>query len=542
MLAADTTETEDDFHLGVCELPLLNSLAPKRGLPRKNWTVSSIASFGTAALIISFVFVIHTYRSIPNYDSSVYVVEAQRLLAGGRFYLDILETNPPLIVFLTAPGVLISEITGLDPWTGFIVWVCFLVFVSWLVAVPYLLWAFPDKPATLLTAIYLVTVAIRPCSGFSEREHLTIVLFLPGLLWFAAREAGRPSPPDLRCLTALLLGALGLLIKPFLLVVLAVLVLVRAATHRDWRMLFGIETAVTLFVCLLYATLIYAFFRDWFSAIILVTQVYFGFDNPWLSVILDFGRSLLSFAVTVLVFQITPMAPRRRVFLRQLVVAAAVFFAIAILQHKGWYYHALPGVELTFLLVAMLGLQSFDLLRGAGTRSKTLLASSLALLCLGGFFINAMAYYYVRGGGELRSEFLANPFARSVDELAAGRPWLALDTAVFPAFPTTLLVNGQWSSRSVHQWMIPGIVKLSAGDLADRTRARLLQQIATRFVTEDLERYHPVLVAVSAGDHMAISTPFDLLQFFAEDGDFRRAWGPYRLVRSIEGWQFYIRS
>jgi hypothetical protein len=49
-------------------------------------------------------------------------------------------------------------------------------------------------------------------------------------------------------------------------------------------------------------------------------------------------------------------------------------------------------------------------------------------------------------------------------------------------------------------------------------------------------------VAVAVGRLQAIAVPFDLLAFFAEDENFSRVWSPYRLAKSIEGWQFYVRE
>ena len=492
---------------------------------------------------IAFVFVAHAYWFVPNHDSATYVVEAQKLLAGGRFYDDIMETNPPLIVLLTAPGILISQAAGLDPWTGFTAWVCFLMIISLLVAYPYLRWGYSDQPGVnnLLAVVYLVVIALFPSYSFAQREHLTVVLFLPSLLWFAAREGGRPSPPDLRCFFALVLAALGLLIKPFFLVVPAILVIVRAATHRNWKMLIGIETVVVLLVSLLYAVAVYAFFREYLSTATLAAQVYFGFELSWPSSLFSFWRESIMLVAVVVIFYVTPMELHRRIFLRQLVIAAAVFLAVAILQRKGWSYQALPMRELTILLVALMGLELFGRFQRNRTLDKAAQASCLALLCVGCSFMGFVLLYHL-DSRNLTSTFLAEPFPSTVRQLAYGKPWLALSTSVGPAFPTILLSGGQWSSRSPHQWMIPGILKLNTGDAEDRARAEKLKLLATRFVIEDLERYRPLMVAVKAGGDQAIEGAFEFLPFFGEDESFRRAWKPYRLEKSIEGWQFYVRT
>jgi hypothetical protein len=165
---------------------------------------------------------------------------------------------------------------------------------------------------------------------------------------------------------------------------------------------------------------------------------------------------------------------------------------------------------------------------------------AVILVCL--FFCYRVAYYLYFDTGHRMANFLAGEFPKAVEGLAAGQPWLALDTNVFPAFPTAVLVNTNWSSRSDHQWLIPAIVKLSSGNFDDRAKAQKLQRLATGFVVEDLNENKPVLVAVAVGGHVAIDKVFEFLPFFSEDKDFREAWSHYHLVKSTDGWRFYLRG
>ncbi len=506
--------------------------------------LARICLVASIAMLLCFVFAIHAYWFTPNHDSATYVIEAQKLLAGGRFYDDIMETNPPLIVLLTVPGVLISQATGLDPWAAFTAWVCVLIIISMLFASPYLGLLYPNRTG-FAALLYFTTIALVPAYSFSQREHLTIVLFLPGLLWFAAREAGWRQPFSARCLVTLALAALGLLIKPFFLIAPAILIVLRAASHRDWRMLFGVETIVMGSTSLIYAIAVYVFYREWLSSAALAAQVYFAFESPWLMVLKNFWRIEFAFATAVIAFLFTPLAPERRAFLRQLTIAAAGFLAVAILQRKGWGYHVLPATLLTFLVLALLGPDLFELLMkkrrlGAPTRAS-FVAFSLTLMSVGGLSLDAAAHHFIPDYYQRRN-FLNDPFVAAVDQYAGGQPWVALSTSVAPAIATSLVLDGQWSSRSMHQWLTPGIVLLREGAPDYRARARHLQELATSFVIEDLDRYRPKLVAVAVGRLQSIAAPFDFLAFFAEDENFSRVWSHYRLAKSIDGWQFYLRE
>jgi hypothetical protein len=495
-----------------------------------------------AIALIAFVFVAHDLWLPPNHDDSTIIVEAHKLLAGGRFYNDIMETNPPLIVFLTEPGVLLSKATGLSAWAGYVAWVCIIIVTSSLVAHRYLNWTYAKNPpdAALAAFIYLVAIALSPNYDFGQREHLAIMLFLPALLWFAAREAGRPSPRDAGCIIALVLAAVGLLLKPYLLLAPVILVVVRAATHRDWRMLFGIETFMVASAGGVYAALVLIFFPEWLSVASLTSQVYFGYDEPWSAVVRTCLPGGLTLAVVVVSLRIMPMDVERRTFLSQIAIAAGCFLASGFVQHKAWLYHFLPVLQLSLLLAGLLGLQIRALFQKHGALTTPALISALAVLGVWGFFVASMSRYYrsilrPNGGAQYVS------YEAAVRELAAGGPWLAVTTNLYPAFPTAVLVDGEYGSRFPSQWMIPGIAKLKAGGATDRVRAGELQRMVTRFLVEDLERYRPALVAVKVNGDQALDGRFDFLAFFSEDDDFRRVWTPYRLAKSIPEWQFYTR-
>ena len=53
-----------------------------------------------ALLVVGLIYWVNVFVWAPNHDAATYLIEAKRLLEGGLFYRDILDTNPPLIVFL----------------------------------------------------------------------------------------------------------------------------------------------------------------------------------------------------------------------------------------------------------------------------------------------------------------------------------------------------------------------------------------------------------------------------------------------------------
>jgi hypothetical protein len=59
-----------------------------------------------------------------HHDPSLILAATRRWLDGAVLYRDILEVNPPLIFYLTAPAVLISRVCGVPDSLVFVALVC----------------------------------------------------------------------------------------------------------------------------------------------------------------------------------------------------------------------------------------------------------------------------------------------------------------------------------------------------------------------------------------------------------------------------------
>lgn len=488
----------------------------------------------------------HIVRWAPNQDASTYVIEAQRLLNGGKFFQDILETNPPLIVFLTAPAVEFAKWTGGDAWAAFTVWVGIIVFAACAFSTPYIQRAFPGLPGWLCQAVTLWSLAILPGYDFGQREHLSVCLFLPALCQFATRSAEEGATNTTwSSILMWLVAGIGLLLKPFFLAVIGALLLHRAWQRRDWRVLFGVEGIVVAVATLVYAAVIWFGFHGWVDTVELTTQVYFGFNEPMSTVLLKLLKHIVLWCFAVGVVWWLPGSNESRRFLGVLLGAAGVWLAVAILQSKGWLYHALPVLCLVAISQA---LAAFNVLWRADS-VKAVLAARPALrsqvwltglISLGLILAIYPRFYVVKANG--RQWLLSQPFARAMQQYGAGKPWVAWTTSVPPSFPLAVMMPGTWASRNMHQWMVPGTVKLRSGSPEDVARAGRLQLTAAKFATEDLKRWRPAVVAIKKSDLQKVDGHFDFLHFFAADPEFSAEWSHYRLQEHVPEWDFYVRT
>lgn len=490
-------------------------------------------------IVIVAVCLFHGYIAIPNHDASVILIEAKTFADGGRFYDDIMEVNPPLIVFLSVPTIWISKLFGLTLWSAYCGYVMALIVLSLLAARKYLYWAFIDRKraANWLNVAYIVILTIVPIYDFGQREHLTMILLLPGLFWFSARDAGRLSPVDAHCLLSLAMAGVGLLLKPFFALVLAMGVLWRALSNREWRLLFGPETIVIGAMSLGYVAIVYCYTPGWIKSTTLSMQVYFAYTNPWLNVFLHFLYVAALLVLVVTLISCSQIRPVQRIILNRMLVCACIFLVLAFAQQKGWPYHALPALILAFLSLAYFAVDQSEGLNGSGFHHWDKVA--IATTAFSSLYLFAITLYVTHSTFRT-STLLSSPFVMAVKTLADGRNWMVLSTGVKPAFPVALFVKG-WCSRSAGQWIVPGAVQLSEGDEQQRARGAYLQQLAANLVAEDIEKCRPRMIAVMRKGNQGVRDPFDLIAFFKAESRFEQSWRPYRLVEVTDEWQFYIR-
>jgi hypothetical protein len=490
-------------------------------------------------LILVSAFCLHAFWMIPNHDNAIYIVEAQRLVGGGKFYSDILEVTPPLIVLLTVPSIAFASFTGIDPYAAFSAWMCVLILLSLCLTRSSLVWIFEGRPAARAWAMaaYPAVLAFIPGYDFGQRDHLVIVLSAPFLLWFATREAGRPSAIGLHSLTTSAFATVGVLIKPFFLLVPMMLFLTRARTQRTWRTLYDLHLIVFAVITLSYIFVIVVAFPEYLAVASLVREVYFGFEGSLRTYSAAFFLCPLPLCTAAAVAKLAPATARLRKVVLYLVFSATLFFLLAVAQRKGWFYHLQPALQLNALAIVLLVPSLGPLARSWRMSRFAAAVIGLALLGSGGFLVARMLRDPLHWA---RSRYMTRPFVRAAVELGGGRRWVAFSTSISPVFPTVLLSHGEWASRAPSQWLVPGIVKLGRSGI-DQTRAKELKAIATRFVVEDLDRYRPDMVAVQMTDHMFIEGPFDFISFFDESEEFRRRWASYTLAKTVDGWNFYTR-
>src|SRR6187397_2430917 len=84
-----------------------------------------------ALLTLGLVGAWFSYAGTPlHHDPSFTLVATGRWLDGAKLYQDIMEINPPLIFYLTAPSVLVARIAGTPDATVFVLFMLGLIAIA----------------------------------------------------------------------------------------------------------------------------------------------------------------------------------------------------------------------------------------------------------------------------------------------------------------------------------------------------------------------------------------------------------------------------
>jgi len=504
--------------------------------------ISGIVGLGAGAQLSSHV--------IP--DTAWYLHLAGRLLDGSRLYADLVEVNPPLIVWLNLAPVWLSRTLGISDVLLYRLGVIGLCLVSvWLCARVLKLVLREEETPLRRLIVLLALFVLLPASrqDFGEREHLMLALAFPYVLLAAARARRVHVPKGLSTAVGLLAGA-GIALKPYFLILWLAVEAWLCFGPRVRTLAERVEGLLVAVVGVCYLAGIVLLTPDYLAVARTMAASYYHFlsDSVLVTVLLGDGVAICLFAL--LGFLALRGSGRHGELWTALAVAAAGFYAAAVLQQKGWRYHFYPSLATGLVLI---GVMAADRRRRAGSAAERIYAAAVAAAAvLVPTFIAVASVTQMLDARNPRYD--ADPdltrLLPVVREHAKGRPILVLSSNMASSFPLVTYSGAKWASRFPSAWILLAAYQdaLSRPEpLVYRPPPRRegLERYLTEAMAAELQREPPELILVlrSGPDRQEFGVRrLDYLRYFRMDERFDRVFREYSLLGDIGQYQIYRRG
>ncbi len=377
-------------------------------------------------------------RFLPaNVDESWLLTVAEKWLDGARLYIDIIEPNPPMSIYLYAPAVLAGRLLGVRP--ELVVDVAIFAFgalcVWWCARRLPSVTADAGSAAPLLAPFAYAALVVLPAFTFGEREHIALLLFLPWLT-IATRRASASEVKLGDAIIAGVAGGLVMAIKPHFALAVGAASLATAIGARNWRTLFSPENSLAGVILAAYLVVLGVGYPAYWVGLRTILELYLDGRKPvWDMLFGAFPALAIELAAIAAYLAWRHRAACREPWAAVGLSAVAGFFLAAVAQGKGWPYHFYPAFGL--LLIVLAALACFR--RGSGGPDTVLLVF-VAL-----FFGEVWGWNTI--GLDMRviepalADIAAHPRIAS----------LASDPSV--GFPAARDVGGVWVDRAVSRWI-----------------------------------------------------------------------------------------
>jgi hypothetical protein len=467
-------------------------------------------------------------RSPLKDDIAWLLYVARRWMAGRELYIDVVEVNPPLIVWISAIPIEVSRWFAVP--TKFVAMPAFIAVVlgcAWWTA--DLLrrqgGLFADRLA--IFSIIGIILLLLPAGEVGQREHLLVALTLPYLALFAGELGGlRPDRRD--AILAGFLAALGCALKPrYVGVAIALECLALTQGLRPWRTLplaGGLTVAAYAAAVALFAPA----YLNW--AVPMALALYGATDVSMWQLFVESAALLGGELVVVGLLVLRWHRLRDRWLILSLMIFALVSSVICFLDGKDWFYHRIPATVATVLaLLCWAGAALTDRRR---TEHRPRLPMAIAMLVLVILFFGSLRRFEPQVAQAVEPDTTTVARLEEILRREQARSYLAFSEWIALGFPVVNNTGVTWASRFDSMWALKG----------ELWRARFDPHASrdwpvARWVVHDFVTGCPDIAVVDTRE----GTNYISVLSKADEA-FARVWSRYRPIEAFDGLVVYRRS
>ena len=493
------------------------------------WSLALL--LGVLALVL-----VTDLRSPEKDDVAWLLYVARKWLAGQRLYDDLVEVNPPLIVWMYAAPAWIANVFAVPPkWVAVPSFAALVLGMAWWTAEILHGRAAIFSRRIPTFAITGAILLILPGVEFGQREHLMIATLLPYLATMAIWLQGGSLPRRQQVIIGIVAG-LGCALKPTFAVAL---VLPEIYGWLIRRPIFRTAPIAGALAALIYAGGILLFCPSYIEhAVPLALALYGGTDTPLPDLFASSSALLLGLAALGVIwgasYRRTTLPPdgAKSAFTEALFIVLTCFAvgatAAYFIAGKNWFYHRIPAI--VAILFALL-LWASDRLPGL-LRSTNGLVRRRGMVC--GVLASAVMICFIQGQFDLMRPWIAQAVEPSLSTEVRlekiirhehARTYLAFSEWIGLGFPVVDNTGVVWTSRFDSMWALRGELWRARHDGRDPKAWPIRQWVARDFV-----KGCPDVVVVDSRSGINF-----VGVLVASDATFAKAWTRYHEIAAFDG-------
>lgn len=475
-----------------------------------------------------------------NWDISQLLHATELMLSGGTYSQDFFIPNPPMILFLYTPPVLISKLLGIKIIIPFRFYIFFLTSIS-LVMSYYLTELIFTKKDTVLRILFIISLAIILLAlqfyQLGQRDCLLLVFAMPYLLTVALRLENK-TINTIFAISIGLFAGLGFAIKPQFLMMPCLIECYFMYCKKSWFGWVRTENIAIALLLITYAFIVWTFFPDYIFTIIpyMLHNYYSSLNLPWFVLIF---HPLALFCGIPIVFYILLYKSNRYLALSTVLMLALIGLFISYYsQHTVFLYHILPAFLIAFLLLTLLlGIMMTDYC----SQLRDYVFTTILVIMLFSLCIPTLSAIY-KTGTLYKQNVLAN-LTTFMHSFPAHQSIYVFSVMTNYSAPLMHYIDIKTAGRFDCLWMAAGLtaeVNLT-GENAVRQyiKNNRNKQFFINMIVEDLQQQKPDLIFVDTREYNVFlhGIPFhlDYLSYFLENNLFRNEWNHYQYLTTISG-------
>ena len=510
---------------------------PRRALTPEVWLAMSLAAIVALAAPL-------------NHDVAWFLVMTRRMLDGARLYVDVIDMNPPMYLWLLALPASLGRALGLsDQIAGNSLPAIAGVLATWVSA--HVLSLAPASPRIVSSGIICLALLLAiPVSlfDFGQRDSLAALLFLPYALLAARAAEGRISPFGLT-LSSGVMGAIGVALKPyFVLPWLAVESVVFLRT-RSWRSLLRSEAIIVAVGQVVFAALVLLVTPEYLTRTIPLAQLTYNVHNQtWLALLSYWTVISLELALVASALALVLLRGRiARALVESLLAAGIGFLACFVLQGKGYGYHLVPALVFAPLALGVASYYALQAARsGAESPPTRRMAQSLSIACL--CVATMVGLFVAREVTTIQRVLRAGFYEGVVSELTervraagSGVPVYFLSISVAPAFPVVNFSDASYPYHFNSLWPLPAFY-LDPAQTSYRSPESQGPEERAEFeiVVNDLLANPPRFLVVDRTGGLRLGDqPFDYLSYYGGSEKFAALFSRYHSTAKVGDFEVF---